>query len=316
MAEPFRGEPVPTTGMTPRIVFAGTPEFAATILDAVITAGWQIPLVITQPPAPAGRGRKVRDSAVFEHARQAGLTVRTPAKITDLAADLKEIMPDVLLVAAYGQLIPAAIFGLPTHGTINVHASLLPQYRGASPVAAAVAAGDTQTGVSLMQIDAGLDTGPVFTTASIPIQPDDTTATLTDRLAALGSETITRELPRILSGELTAVPQDGSRASTAPQLTKADGRIDWSQPAVAIERHIRAMQPWPGAWTELAGTRLEVLGGQSSETPHGPAGAVSHDGRVGTGNGSLQLQTIKPAGKPAMPAADWCRNLPIDARFE
>lgn len=301
----------------PRLAFAGTPAFAATILQAMIEAGWEIPLVISQPPALAGRGRVWRESAVATMAQEAGLQLATPQRIAELAALIASLKLEALVVAAYGQIIPASVFTSPTHGTINVHASLLPRYRGASPVSAAIMAGDAMTGVSLMQIEAGLDTGPVYSSQEMKIRSDDTTGSLTERLAATGADLLVTDLPRILNGDLTAEPQNHLRASHAPPSTKQSGRLDWSMPVIQIERQVRAMQPWPGAWTTYGNTRVEVLSGSvvKLETPVA-AGRVLPTGIVAAGNGGYQLETIKPAGKGEMRAADWCRNLPKDAQFE
>lgn len=294
-------------GMKPRVIFAGTPAFAATILGAIHAAGWEIPLVLTQPDAPAGRGRQVQDSAVAREAATHSLTVRKPDRIADELPRITAVAADVLLVAAYGQLIPQPVFTAPAHGALNVHASLLPRYRGASPISAALRAGDTETGVSLMRIEAGLDTGPVFATRAVKIRPTDTAGSLTERLAAAGAELSVQEIPRVIRGELAAVPQDAEAASDAPQLTKSDGRIDWSEPAVLIERHIRAMQPWPGAWTESATNRIEILAAEVVEGSASP-GHVDAAGVVGTGDGRLRVCSVKPAGRTAMPAADWLRG--------
>lgn len=291
-----------------RAVFAGTPQFAATILEAMLSAGWKVPLVISQPDAPWGRGRQLRSSEVSALARSKDLPLTTPQKITELEHRLSEVAPDLMVVAAYGQIIPERIFSIPTCGTVNVHASLLPKYRGASPISASILAGDHTTGVSLMQIEAGLDTGPVFAQKAVAISNTDTTGSLTDKLAAAGAQLLIESAPKIVTGELLAERQDDAVASLAPTLAKHDGRIDWNQPAEAVERHIRAMQPWPGAWTELAEQRIEILA-VTVTTPDSAPGQLAADGHVGTTQGGVQLVTVKPAGKKAMPATDWLRGL-------
>ena len=303
-------------GVTPRVVFAGSPAFAATILRRLHQAGWEIPLVITQPPAPQGRGQAVAPSAVAQTAEELKLTVASPQRIADVASQITDARADLMLVAAYGQIIPEAVFSIPRLGTLNLHGSILPKYRGATPIPAAIKAGESETGVSLMQIEAGLDTGPVFATATLPIEPTDTTGSLTERLAVLGATLAIAEIPRVLTGDLTATPQDDSSATVTKPLQKTDGRIDWNHPAKHIDRHVRAMQPWPGAWTETSeGTRIEILTATPVAEQAGPVGTVDPEGLVGTSKGSLRLERVKPAGRNEMAAADWLRGLRQPPQF-
>lgn len=301
--------------MSIRVAFAGTPEFAATILRGMVKAGWDIPLVITQPDAPAGRGQGLNESAVSNVSVKLGLNVVKPTLIAQSADVIRKAKVDLLIVAAYGQILPLSIFTIPQAGTLNVHASLLPKYRGASPVSAAILSGDTETGISLMRIDEGLDTGPVYSRSAIPIAADDTTGSLTARLADLGTEMLIADAPGIATGGQSFDIQDESQANITKLICKQDGRINWHLPAVQIERHIRAMQPWPSAWTETGTARVEILAAEVVDGAAKP-GRVDSGGIVGTGNGRLRLHTVKPAGKTAMPATDWLRGLPSNPKFD
>lgn len=296
----------------------GTPEFAVPALEALIETQTVVG-VVTQPDRPAGRGKQLRPSPVKQAAEAAGIPLYQPKSLRkeEAAEPLREWQPDVIVVAAFGQILRPHILYLPPHGSINVHASLLPRWRGASPIQHALLAGDSQTGVSLMQMDEGLDTGPVYVQEAIEITNEDTAATLHDRLAELGAQMLRRYLDDILAGRLTAVPQDDSQATYAPLIHKEAGRVDWSLPAAALDRHIRAMTPWPGAFTEWQGETLRLLRANplQGKLPGGrPGQVVTDDGQVvvlsGGGEEGLALAEVQLAGKRAMPIADFVRGRP------
>ena len=297
-----------------RIVFLGTPDFAVPSLAALVEAGpahgWQVVGVGTQPDKPAGRGKQVALSPVKQYALEQGLPVLQPASLRkDPAAVemLAALAPDLLVVAAYGLILPPSVLSLPTFGCINVHASLLPAYRGASPITAAILDGREETGVTIMLMDEGMDTGPALRRQSEPIHADDTTAGLSRRLAQLGADLLVNTLPEWLAGALVATPQSAlpGEPSTCRLIRKEAGRIDWNKPAVEIERMVRAYTPWPSAYTTWRGELFKLLEagvlsgaaapGRIVNTPSGPA--------VGTGEGLLLLKTVQAAGKRALPAA-------------
>ena len=291
----------------------GTPEFAVPSLCA-LAVEHTVSGVVTQPDRPAGRGQKLNIGAIKRTAHELGLPVITPTKLLNAEA-LNQIAtwkPDVIVVAAYGHILRPNLLELPARGCINVHASLLPRHRGASPVAAAILAGDAQTGVTIMKMDTGLDTGPVFAQQEIAIGEDHTTGLLTSELAALGSHLLLETLPLYLSGELTSQPQDHTLATYAPMLTKADGRMQFSHTAVELERQVRAMQPWPGAFALHAGKPLKVLHARAiaGKAPLGLVVLDSGSIRVGTGAGLLHLKLIQLPGRRAMAAADYARGAP------
>jgi methionyl-tRNA formyltransferase len=296
----------------------GTPEFAVPVLvslveiDSLGTSRGQVVGVVTQPDRPSGRGRKLQPSPVKVVARRYGLPVLEPTSLRkpESQADLLALQPDVIIVAAFGQILPSEVLDLPPHGCINVHASLLPRWRGAAPIAAAILAGDEITGITIMKMDAGLDTGPILSQRSIPIGPDDTRESLTARLAELGAGLLSDTLPDWLAGHIQPQPQDDGQATLAPRLAKEEGRIDWHEPAEKIARRVRAFYPWPGAFTFWQGKQLKILRAAASlETrPKGeasPPGTVIEgpDGPgIVTGLGILNLYEVQPAGKRPMPA--------------
>ena len=244
-----------------RCVFMGTPEFAVPSLAALLDAGYHVVGVLTKKDQPAGRGQKLETSAVKQMAQALGLTIQQPSTLrtAEAQAALAYLAPDVIVVAAYGLILPPEVLDLPRFGCINVHGSVLPRWRGAAPIAAAILAGDVEAGVSIMRMDAGVDTGPTLSAAYLPIAADDTTGTLTPKLANLGADLLMRTLPRWLAGEITPVPQPEEGATYAPRIAKEDGLIDWSEPAALIERRVRAYQPWPTAYTRWNGLRLKIL---------------------------------------------------------
>ncbi len=289
-----------------RVVFMGTPEFAIPSLRRLIER-YEVAGVLTQPDRPAGRGQQVVASPVKELALAHGLPVLQPRTLRkpEPQAELAALRPDVIVVAAYGLILPQAVLDLPPHGCLNVHASLLPKWRGAAPVAAAILAGDAETGVTIMRMDAGMDTGDILLQAPETIRLDDTTGSLSARLAELGAELLAAALPRWLSGEITARPQEESQATYCKLLSKEDGRIDWTLPAEVIARQVRAFDPWPGSFTTWEGRRLKVLRGGAR--PGGPGDAlpgrvVMRDGELGvvTGAGVLVLRELQMEGKRSM----------------
>jgi methionyl-tRNA formyltransferase len=289
-----------------RIIFMGTPEFAVPTLKALI--GTQTVVgVVTQPDRVAGRGSRMRPSPVKQAAKAAGIPLYQPKSLRkgEAAAPLEAWRPDVIVVAAFGQILRPHVLYLPPHGSLNVHASLLPRWRGASPIQHALLAGDAKTGISLMRMDEGLDTGPVYIQQAMSITAEDTAATLHDRLAILGAEMVREHLDDILAGRLSATPQDDRCATYAPLIRKEEGQIDWTQTAREIERKIRAMTPWPGAFTNWLGETVRIVQAWPilAELPPGqPGQVVTQDEQIVvlTGEGGLALQQIQLAGKRAM----------------
>jgi len=297
-----------------RIVFMGTPDFALPSLE-VLAADYHVVGVVTQPDRPVGRGRVVAPSPVKRTAQRLGLPVYQPRTLRE-PATLQPIVdwrPDVIVVAAFGLILPSALLELPPAGCLNVHASLLPRWRGAAPIAAAILAGDAVTGVTLMKMDAGVDTGPVLAQRSELICADDTQATLGARLARLGANLLRETLPAYLQGALVARPQPEEGVTYAPPLRKADGWLDWSRPAVVLDRQVRAYTPWPGAFTEWQGRQLKVLQARPVPEWRGdvlPGTVVVVDGELGvaTGEGALLLVALQLAGKRPMDGMAFARG--------
>jgi methionyl-tRNA formyltransferase len=297
-----------------RIIFMGTPAFAVPTLAALVRGGYDLVAVVTQPDRPVGRGRKLELSPVKTFALQRGLPVVQPPtlKAQEAVAELAGLRPDVIVVAAFGQILRPAVLDLPPHGCINVHASLLPRWRGAAPVQAAILAGDQVTGSTIMRMDVGMDTGPILAQAALAIQPDDTGGTLTGRLAHQGADLLAETLPAWLAGQITLQLQDASLATLCRPLRKEQGLIDWTRPAVDIALAVRAFNPWPAASTSWQGQQLKIL--QAAALP----GQVGGDpGRVvqvdnvlaaTTGDGLLRLDEIQLAGRTAMAALDFVRG--------
>lgn len=298
-----------------RVVFMGTPEFALPVLEA-LARDFELAGVVTQRDKPAGRGRQMTPSPAKVWAQERGLAVLTPKTLRDPAAQAQvaELSPEVIVVAAFGLLLPKAVLDLPTRGCVNVHASLLPAYRGAAPIAAAILNGDPVTGVTLMQMEEGLDSGPILAQERIPVLPDDTTATLSARLARLGADMISTILPRWLAGQVTPQPQDDSLATLAPKIEKEQGQIDWSRPAAEIDRRIRAFTPWPGAFTRWQAKILRLLAArplpQAVSSAPGTVIKTAEGIGVATGEGLLHLIQIQLEGKRAMSAPDFARGQP------
>jgi methionyl-tRNA formyltransferase len=292
-----------------RIVYMGTPEFAVPAL-AALDKEYEVVGVVTQPDRPAGRGRKVVASPVKGEALARELpifqpqTLRTPEALAQLAG----WRPDLIVVVAFGQILQAPVLNLPAFGCLNVHASLLPAYRGAAPIAGAILAGEAFTGVTIMRMDEGMDTGPILTQATLDIAALDTTATLGARLAGLGAQTLIETLPDWLAGRIQPQEQDEAVASYCRPLVKTDGLLDWAEPADVLDRRIRATDPWPGAYTTWRGQRLKVLNARPLPDwqGQGPPGQVVNIGSglgVATGKGALELLAVQLAGKKPMAAA-------------
>jgi methionyl-tRNA formyltransferase len=298
-----------------RVAFAGTPPFAATALEAIAAAGHDIPLVLTQPDRPAGRGMRLASSAVSQSAEQLGLEVFKPATLKDDAAQerLRKANADVMVVAAYGLLLPPAVLDIPPRGCINIHASLLPRWRGAAPIQRAILAGDSRTGVSIMQMDVGLDTGPVLLEESLEISPRDTTGSLTLSLAALGAKAIVRALADLSA--LRPRPQDSSRATHAPKVTRAEAEIDWSESNVQVDRRVRAFNPAPGAQSRLGEEVLKLWETQPVDGGGEPGEVMVRDGKlvVACGSGAVEVKRAQRAGgKPAL-GPELARGLRMEA---
>jgi methionyl-tRNA formyltransferase len=296
-----------------RLVFMGTPDFAVPVLKALIER-YEIVGVVTQPDQRVGRGHKVEASAVKVVALANGLLVLQPPSLRrpDAVAELRALAPEVIVVAAFGQILRAEVLGIPPRGCLNVHASLLPRYRGATPVAAAILAGEEETGVTIMLMDEGMDTGPTLSQATCSISPQDTQESLSARLAQLGADLLMDTLPRWLRGEIEPRPQDHGQATYSRIIAKEDGLIDWSQSAVEIWRRSRAYYPWPSTYTYWRGKLLKVL--RAEALPHwsgeGDPGQVIalDEGAVVTGEGALLLREVQLAGKRALSAENFTRG--------
>jgi methionyl-tRNA formyltransferase len=296
-----------------RIVYMGTPPFAVPPLQSLITAGHEIVGVVTRIDKPAGRGKVLTPPAVKIAAEQSGFPAYQPKRVRDpeSVAAIKAMGPDVIVVAAYGQILPREVLELPKYGCVNIHASLLPAYRGAAPITWAIINGETLTGITIMQMDEGLDTGAILAQESIPIGPRDTTGALTEKLSQIGSRLIVDTLSRIEAGEIKAVPQDPGKATLAPPLKKEDGLIDWELTAEDIHNRVRGLSPWPGAFSFLNGGLVKVLETQVVTGSAGP-GMLTSQGKdslaVGTGKELLRIVSIQPEGKRPMSAAEFLRG--------
>jgi methionyl-tRNA formyltransferase len=306
-----------------RLVFAGTPEPAVPSLRALLDSSrHEVVAVVTRPDAPAGRGRKVLRSPVGHLADEAGVPVLTPAKPSEpeFLAALAELAPDCCPVVAYGALVPRAALDVPAHGWVNLHFSLLPAWRGAAPVQAAVRHGDEVTGASTFLLEEGLDTGPVYGVVTEGVAPTDTAGDLLGRLAESGARLLVATMDGIADGTLEPRPQPGEGVTHAPKVTTADARVDWSAPPVAIDRLVRSVTPEPGAWTTFRGDRLGLspvtLLAADTEVPVLKPGELHVEKRrvlAGTVGAPVQLGEVRPVGKRAMPAPDWARGVRIDA---
>jgi len=311
--------------MTPdtfRTVFMGTPDFALATLEVLIESGCQLVGVYTQPDRPKGRGNKLAAPPVKELATRHGIPVFQPLKLRDPAAvkQLRELAPDLIVVVAYGQILPKPVLAIPRYGCINVHASLLPKYRGAAPINKAIIDGATETGVTTMLMDVGLDTGAMLVKRRTAIGAVETAGQLHDRLALLGREALLETLKRLCAGELVAEPQDDALSCYAPLLKKEDGLIDWTQSATAVHNLVRGLDPWPGAYTLLGDEVLKIAATRVEEELSGPPGAIlraAADGvRIACGSGALVIGELQLPGKKRLAAGDFLRgrDLPAGAK--
>ena len=299
-----------------RLIFMGSPAFSVPLLEALVAAGHEIVAVYTQPPRPAGRGKKQRPCPVHARALALTLAVRHPASLKEAEeqAAFSELRADAAVVVAYGLLLPQELLDAPAHGCLNIHASLLPRWRGAAPIHRAIMAGDRETGICIMQMEAGLDTGPVLYQETISIAPDETTAALHERLSDLGARSIVQSLKDL--SQLQARPQSSVGICYAQKIDKSEAQIDWSLPAEILDRQIRGLSPFPGAWAMLRGERVKFLGSAliSCEQPLASAGTVLDDDLgIACGSGALRITRLQRAGKSAQSSADFLRGTPVIA---
>jgi methionyl-tRNA formyltransferase len=304
-------------GTRARLVFAGTPEFAAVALDALVAAGHQIALVLTQPDRPAGRGLQLTPSEVKQRALRHAIPVYQPTSLRDAAAigRLRDVHADAMIVAAYGLILPPAVLGLFPSGCINIHASLLPRWRGAAPVHRALLAGDSETGICIMAMEEGLDTGPVYLREPIAVGPRDTAGSLHDRLATLGGLCIVRAIPGIIDGSLVARAQPEHGVTYAKKIGKEEAAIDWNASAADVDRRVRAFNPFPGAFTRLGGELVKIWAAEPVAAPEGVPGEVLEAGDdviiVRCGIDALRLRQLQKAGGRRLDAVQFLRGHPL-----
>lgn len=296
-----------------RLVVMGTTGFAAPSLERLLAAGHEVAAVYTQPPRPKGRGHQVRRTPLHEAALARGLEVRTPRTLKDPEeqAALAALGADLAIVGAYGLLLPRAVLDAPRRGCVNLHASLLPRWRGAAPIERAILAGDTETGISIFQMEEGLDTGPVYAKGAVPIGPKATAAELHDRLAELAAELLLEVLPGIAAGTLEPAPQPEEGVTYARKLERDEGRIDFTEPAWRIERRLRALNPAPGCWCEARGERLGLLAGEPAAGSGEPGTVLALPFVVACGEGALALSRVQRAGRRPMSAEELQRGFPL-----
>lgn len=297
-----------------RTVFMGTPEFALATLQGVIEAGLNLCAVYTQPDRPKGRGNKLTPPPVKELAQQHGIPVYQPVKLRqpEVVEELRALQPDLIVVVAFGQILPKSVLEIPRYGCINVHASLLPRYRGAAPINKAILEGETVAGVTTMNMDVGLDTGAMLVKKSLQVGPEETAGELHDRLALLGREAMDETVRRLCAGTLVAEPQDDALHTYAPMLKKEDGLIDWNRSAAAIHNQVRGLDPWPGAYTLLDGEVLKLARTLPQTAPSGEPGTILAAGAQGVsiacGSGSLLVRELQLPGKKRLAASDFLRG--------
>lgn len=300
--------------MALRLAYMGTPDFAVPALLALADAGHEVAAVYTQPPRPAGRGHKLQPSAVHRVAVERGLAVRHPATLrtAEAQAEFRDLGIDAAVVAAYGLILPQPILDAPRLGCFNIHASLLPRWRGAAPIHRAILAGDAETGVTIMRMEAGLDTGPMLSTEAMPIGPRLTTPDLHDTLAALGARLIGPALDAVAAGTAIETPQPEAGVIYAAKIGPEDGRIDWGDAAM-VDRQVRALTPKPGAWFEHAGERIKVLATEPAEGQGTPGAVLDDQLAVACGTGAIRLTRLQRPGKAAVPARDLLNGFAIPA---
>ncbi len=298
-----------------KIVFMGSPDFSVPVLEALIAAGHEIVAVYCQPPRPAGRGKKDRPTPVQARAEELGLMVRHPKSLRndEAQAEFAALNADIGVVVAYGLILPQTILDAPARGCLNIHASLLPRWRGAAPIHRAIMAGDHETGVCIMQMDAGLDTGAVLNRHAIEIDPEETTGSLHDRLSELGARAITEALENL--DTLTPDPQPETGVTYAEKIDKAEARVDWSKPADEVSRLIRGLSPFPGAWCEMDGERVKLLGARLVAGTGSP-GEVLAPLTVACGSGAVEITKAQRPGKRAMEAGEFLRGFDMPARVD
>lgn len=294
-----------------RVIFMGTPEFSVPVLDALVAAGHEVAAVYSQPPRPAGRGKKDRPSPVQARAEALGLPVRHPASLKGAAEQeaFAALQADVAVVVAYGLILPQAVLDAPARGCLNIHASLLPRWRGAAPIHRAIMAGDDETGVCIMQMEAGLDTGPVLMCESVQIGLQETTGGLHDRLSALGARLIIEALGRL--DALRPDPQAEIGVTYAAKIDKAEARVDWTRPAVEVDRLIRGLSPFPGAWCEAGGERIKLLGSTLAHGQGAPGVVLDEAPSVACGQGAVRLLRLQRAGRAAQDAGEFLRGMAL-----
>ena len=297
-----------------RVIFMGTPDFSVPVLQALVDAGYEVAAVYCQPPRPAGRGKKDRPSPVQLRAQALGLEVRYPVslKSAEAQAEFAAFDADVAVVVAYGLILPQAILDAPRYGCLNIHASLLPRWRGAAPIHRAIMAGDAQTGVCIMQMEAGLDTGPVLLREATDIAADETTGGLHDRLSAMGASLVVTALDQLPT--LTAVGQPQEGVTYAAKIDKAEARVDWTQSAVVVDQLIRGLSPFPGAWCEVSGERVKLLGSRVVAGT-GQPGEVLGGFVIACGEGAVEVTQAQRSGKKAMAATDVLKGLTLGTRI-
>lgn len=294
-----------------RIIFMGTPEFSVPVLNALVEAGHEIAAVYCQPPRPAGRGKKERPTPVHARGLELGLEVRHPVSLKGAKeqAEFSELNADVAVVVAYGLILPQAVLDAPAQGCLNIHASLLPRWRGAAPIHRAIMAGDAETGVCIMQMEAGLDTGPVLLRVATPIAAEETTAQLHDRLSALGARAIVDALAQL--PDLTPQVQAEEGVTYAQKIDKAEARVDWTRPAVEVDRQIRGLSPFPGAWTEIDGQRVKLLASRLADGQGAPGEVLDDALTVACGEGAVTLLRLQRAGKGAQDSDVFLRGMAV-----
>lgn len=298
-----------------RVVFMGTPDFSVPVLEALVEAGHEVAAVYCQPPRPAGRGKKDRPTPVQARAEELGLEVRHPERLkgAEEQAAFDALKADVAVVVAYGLILPQAVLDMPTHGCLNIHASLLPRWRGAAPIQRAIMAGDAETGVCIMQMEAGLDTGPVLLRQATPIRAEDTTGSLHDRLSAMGAALIVEALAGL--GELVPEPQPEEGVTYADKIDKAEARVDWAAPAVEVDRKIRGLSPFPGAWCDAGGVRLKLLNSRVEDVTGAPGEVIGAPLTVACGEGGVRILLAQRPGKGPMEAAELQRGFELPPRL-